>query len=79
MATVSELDSLTKYSGTKDLTVLVHLNQQVCFSASDLVVPAGARIAALWIMACVSPDQLKWVLWGNYLEQLERSEFAYPA
>jgi len=78
-ATLQEvLNSLSKYSGTKDLTVLIHLNRQVRFKPSELVVPPNARIAALWVLACLSPDQTRWALWGNYLAQPERSEFTYP-
>lgn len=73
------LDALGKYSGANDLTVLIHLNRQERFRPSEVQVPAGCKLAALWIMACLTPDQSRWALWGNYMERPERSEFAYPA
>lgn len=72
------LESLTKYSGAKDLTVLIHLNRQVRFKPDELLVPNGLRLAALWVLGCINPDQSRWALWGNYLENPEMSEFAYP-
>lgn len=72
------LNSLGKYSGTQDLSVLVHLNQQISFNPKKLTIPDGLKISSLWIIACISPDQSKWALWGNFLEQAEKSEFAYP-
>jgi hypothetical protein len=78
-ATIQDVvDGLIKYSGANDLTVLIYLNRKERFRPSEFLVPAGARIAALWVMACINPDQSRWALWGNYMEQPERSEFAYP-
>jgi hypothetical protein len=72
------LHSLTRYAGVNDLTILVHVNQQVKFNLNEVVVPQGINVAALWILACISPDQSKWALWGNFLEKVEMSEFDYP-
>jgi hypothetical protein len=73
------IDSLGRYSDSQDLTVLIHLNREARFKPSAVVIPEGTRIAALWVLACVSPDQSRWALWGSYLEEPDRSEFAYPA
>jgi hypothetical protein len=72
------LNSLGKYSGTNDLTVLIHLNQQVRFNPNELAIPPNLNISALWLLACISPDQSKWAIWGNYLDSPEKSEFLYP-
>lgn len=72
------LRSLTKYVDSEDLTVAVHLNRQQHFDPATLSIPP-LRIAALWVFASISPDQSKWGLWGNFLEQPEGSCFMYPA
>lgn len=72
------LNSLGKYSGTKDLTVLIHLNQEARFNLSEIAIPNNLSISALWLLACVSTDQSKWAIWGNYLDAPEKSEFFYP-
>jgi hypothetical protein len=73
------IDSLGKYPDSQNLTVLVHLNRKVHFSPSAITLPRGANIAALWVLACVSADQSRWALYGDYLRQPDRSEFEYPA
>lgn len=72
------IDSLGKYSDAEDLTVLIHLNRETRFTPSKVSLPSHANIAALWVLACVSPEQSRWALWGDYLHQPERSEFEYP-
>ncbi|MDP3421691.1 MAG: hypothetical protein Q8S10_12305 [Thiobacillus sp.] len=73
----SVIRSLTKYVDSTDLTVAIHLNQQVRFDPRMLVVPT-LPIAALWVFGSISPDQSEWGLWGNFLEEPEGTRFAYP-
>jgi hypothetical protein len=70
---------LSKYSGRKDLTVLIHVNRRIHFNPDSLVLPPQLSIAALWILACVDPVQSEWAIWGNFLERAEGTSFAYPA
>lgn len=70
--------SLAKYVDSEDLTVAIHLNQNHHFEPRNVVVPP-LHIAALWIFATIAADQSEWGLWGNFLEQLEGTRFAYPA
>lgn len=78
-ATLQQIvDSLRKYPDSPNLTVLVHLNQEMRFTPSKIMVPQGANIATLWILACISPDQSRWALWGDCLNEPEKSEFEYP-
>lgn len=72
------VNSLGKYSDAENLTVLIHLNRELRFTPSRVSLPPRTNIAALWVLACISPDQSRWALWGDYLEQAERSEFEYP-
>jgi len=74
----SVIDSLARYVDSADLTVAILLNQPGRrFSPSELVIPK-LNLAALWILASLSPDQTRWGLWGNFLEQPTGISFAYP-
>ena len=72
------VNALAKYVDSEQLTVAIRLNQQTRFEPAQLSIPP-LNIAALWVFAAISPDQSAWGLWGNFLEQLECSHFAYPA
>lgn len=72
------VDSLGKYADAEDLTVLIHLNRELRFTPRSISFPSHSNIAALWVLGCVSPEQSRWALWGDYLDQPERSEFEYP-
>jgi hypothetical protein len=71
------VDGLAKYVDSQDLTVAIHLNRLEHFSPLNIVVPQ-LNIAALWIFAAIAPDQSRWPIWGNFLEQLQVGEFDYP-
>ena len=73
------LHGLAKYTGKKDLTVLVHLNRRVHFDPSSVTLPRQLPIAALWVLACLNQAHTEWAIWGNLLEDAERTSFAYPA
>ena len=74
----STIDSLSKYVDSEELTVVIHLNQQLRFEPQSVVVPP-LRIAALWVFASLTEDESEWGLWGNFLEEPEGVRFAYPA
>ena len=77
-ASVQErVNALSKYVGSEDLTVAIYLNQSVHFDPAKLVVPR-LKIAALWVFGAISPDKEKWALWGNFLEEPQGTQFAYP-
>jgi hypothetical protein len=71
------IDSLARYVDSPELTVAIHLNRVTRFTPTELVIPP-LKLAALWIFGAVSPDQSKWAIWGNFLGDLESSEFVYP-
>jgi hypothetical protein len=73
------VQGLAKYTGTRDLTILVHVNRQIHFDPTSLRLPSQLPIAALWVLACLSPDHSVWAIWGNLLENSEGTKFAYPA
>lgn len=69
---------LEKYVSSEDLTVAIHLNRVVKgFNPSEIIVPP-LKIAALWMFGAIAPDQSRWAIWGNFLDELEAAEFAYP-
>lgn len=70
--------SLAKYVDSKHLIVAVHLNQQVHFDPSTLVVPP-LSIAELWVFGAVAPDQSAWGLWGSFTATPSGTRFEYPA
>jgi hypothetical protein len=72
------VDSLAKYADSEDLTIAIHLNQQMHFEPSELLIPP-LRIAALWVFGSISPDQSSWGLWGNFLEAPEGMHYEYPS
>lgn len=73
----SVIASLEKYADSADLSVVLHLNQQIRFEPARLRVPS-LRLASLWVLGCTSPDGSEWGLWGNYFEDLEQTRFVYP-
>lgn len=76
----SVIDGLSKYPGSPDLTVAIHLNRATRFVPSDLVIPP-LHVAAVWVFSGISPDQSRWAMWGNLLEPREdwqAGTFEYP-
>ncbi len=74
---VQELvDRLSKYT-SNSLTVAVFLNRNSRFHPQKLQLSA-LRIAALWFVFAVKPDQSEWRLVGILLEEPQASPFDYP-
>ena len=48
------IQGLSKYKGTEDLTVLIHLNRRVHFDPASVTLPPQLPIAALWVLACTN-------------------------
>lgn len=72
------VNALTKYVDSEQLTVAIHLNQQVRFDPVELVVPT-LNIAALWVFASITPDQSTWGMWGNFMESPSSLRYEYPS
>ena len=74
----STIGTLSKYADSENLTVAIHLNQDIRIAREDLRIPP-LKLAALWIIATLNPNQSKWGLWGNFLEpEPALSQFNYP-
>lgn len=65
----SLISSLGKYGSAPNLFVAVHLNRRMQIDPSEIAVPQEARgIGSLWMFGAIAPDQSRWRLWGNLLE-----------
>jgi hypothetical protein len=62
------LSSLSKYADSSDITVAIKIGRNVHFEPSDLQVPSGLSIAAIWVYGAITPDQLEWALWGDFTQ-----------
>ena len=72
------ISSLGKYVDSRNLTVVIHLNQRKRFNLGELRIPKLA-IAGLWMFGAVNPDQSSWGLWGDFLASPEESIHGHPA
>lgn len=73
----SLIKSLTKYTDSKDLTVVIHLNRQIRFEPVDIQC-ASLNIGELWVFGAATHDQSEWNLWGNFIKEPLVSRFSYP-
>ena len=69
--------SLAKYGDSRDLLVVIHLNQRLRFDPSDVCVPK-LPIGGLWMFGAISPDQTRWGLWGDFLGTPTGTEHQHP-
>ncbi len=72
------ISSLQKYSGSRDLTVGIHINRKGSLDISKIVVPK-LNIRELWLFGSLTLDQSKWFLIGDLLGKQGYYEFYYPA
>lgn len=73
------LDKLLKYTDSKDLVVVIHMNRDIVgLRTADLTLPRNIR--QLWLYGAKDPTQRDWHLIGDMLEDptLVR-EFRYPS
>jgi len=75
----SELDKLSKYTNSQDLTVAVHLNRDASIHVSSLRMPTN--LGELWFYGAIEPNQARWLVIGNLLKPAAAKayEFLYPA
>jgi hypothetical protein len=51
----------SKYTGSPDLTVAIHIGRAMTSTPSELLIPP-LGVAALWMFGAVSPDRFRWVI-----------------
>ena len=72
------INSLEKYTDSKDLIVAVHLNQCRTIKMSELTFPT-LNIGALWFFGANDSNQSVWTIIGNVLKpKAIPYEFPYP-
>ena len=74
----NEINKLSKYVDSADLTVAFHLNRRAHLNFSELVVPKNT-VAAIWLYGALDAKQARWHLTGNLVgTQGCTYEFEYP-
>ena len=71
------LSGLEKYRNSRDLVVAIHLNREMR-NFAEVLVPKLA-VAQVWLYGAISPDQSKWMLYGDLLDQPAYYELPYPS
>ncbi|WP_333795090.1 hypothetical protein [Hyphomicrobium sp.] len=77
----SILSGLSRYGDARGLTVALRLNRTGRFDPAALKLPSGLRLGGLWTFGCVSADQSKWAIWGDFASRSVEpigTEFEYP-
>jgi hypothetical protein len=72
------LIGLKKYRNSTDLVVAIHVNREMQLNFAEVLVPKLA-LAAVWLYGAISPDQSKWMLYGDLLDQPASYEIPYPS
>lgn len=75
------LSTLSKYADAHNLTVAIRLNRTGRFDPGAMKLPTDFHLGGLWLFGCVSEDQSKWDIWGDFASrsaQPFRTEFDYP-
>ena len=71
------LDSLTKYSNSPDLVVVVYLNRRMKIRPHPIR-SKQINIGGLYFLGGASPTKRQWLLMGDLLHSAEISQFEYP-
>ena len=77
----SILSGLSRYADARSLTVAVRLNRTGRFDPATVKLPNGLHLGGLWMFGCVSEDQSKWAIWGDFASHSAEplgTEFEYP-
>lgn len=71
------IESLKKYTDSKDLTVVIHLNRRIRFESEKFQCPP-LNVGGLWMFGAATPDQSEWSLWGDFVGEVSGTRFSYP-
>jgi hypothetical protein len=72
------LTKLTKYSGSDRTVVALLVNREIRLEFNSIQVPK-LRLGGIWLYGAVSPDQQKWFIYGDLLNEPRLWEFEYPS
>lgn len=70
------LSGLRKYPET-DTVLAINYNRRERIDLSTLSLP-DAPFREVWIFACTSPDQNRWILMGDFRGEAQQVAFEYP-
>ena len=73
----SEIAKLTKYASSPELVVALFFNRAGRFDLARIKVPS-LTIGQLWMFGNRTPDQSKWILYGDMLSSPSLYEFDFP-
>jgi hypothetical protein len=71
------VDSLTKYSNSPDLVVVIYLNRRMKIRPHPIF-SKQINIGGLYFLGGASPNKRQWLLMGDLLYSTEISQFEYP-
>ncbi len=66
-----------RYPVSKDIVVVIHVNRNGRLDLSSIVVPK-LNLGELWLIGASTPDQTKWFMAGDLLNNPKIFEFDYP-
>jgi len=72
-----EIAKLSRYPVSNDTVVVIHVNRTGRLHLPSVRVPS-LSIGSLWLLGASTPDQQKWFLAGNLLDNPRIFEFNYP-
>jgi hypothetical protein len=75
------LAALSEYTDSADLTVVIHHTRAGRIEPDTITVPKGIKLAGIYLMAAISPDQKRWAVLGDFSKIREEWgiwEFDYP-
>ena len=72
-----EITKLRRYPVSNDTVIVIHVNRVGRLDLSLIEVPS-LNIGSLWLLGASAPDQSKWFIAGNLLDNPRIFEFDYP-
>lgn len=73
----TEIEKLNRYADSKETTFLFHVNKKGRLDLGAIKIPE-LNIGSLWLIGSVTPDQSKWFVAGDMLNNPTYIEYEYP-
>ncbi|MBU4455823.1 hypothetical protein KJ586_04925 [Patescibacteria group bacterium] len=72
------LAKLTKYSGSHRTVVALRVNREIHLELNSIQFPR-IRLGGIWLYGAAGPDQQKWSIYGDLLNEPQLWEYEYPS
>ncbi|MFH2075303.1 MAG: hypothetical protein ABIJ57_08155 [Pseudomonadota bacterium] len=72
------LAKLTKYSGSDRTVVALRVNREIHLELNSIQFPK-MRLGGIWLYGAAGPDQQKWSIYGDLLNEPQLWEYEYPS